>query len=229
MGAAARSTVRVGVVGHRTEALVAGGWDEPRLREAIRRILALVRQEAESVWRENRNAYDNEARPRLCLVSALAEGSDRVVAAEALGCGFELQCVFPFPREEYERDFTTAESKECFRGLLERASAILELDGNARRRPEAYEAAGRMVLRQCDILLAIWDGGGPLGVGGTAQMVSEALLLAVPVVWIRAQTPHAACLWETGAHEAEPGREVNLDHLAARLLKILKPSTALGT
>ena len=39
------------------------------------------------------------------VVSPLAEGTDRIFAEQALGLGFELCAVLPFPQAEFEKDF----------------------------------------------------------------------------------------------------------------------------
>ncbi len=54
------------------------------------------------------------------------------------------------------------------------------------RKPDnrSYEAVGRAVLNQTDILLAVWDGKGAHGRGGTGQVVREALQKGIPVIHI---------------------------------------------
>jgi hypothetical protein len=37
-----------------------------------------------------------------------------------------------------------------------------------------------VLAQQCDVLIAIWDGAGPEGEGGTAEVVSKARELASP-------------------------------------------------
>ena len=54
----------------------------------------------------------------IVLLSALAEGADRLVAREALDAGFSLVVPLPMPREEYEKDFVTPQSLAEFRSLL---------------------------------------------------------------------------------------------------------------
>ncbi len=76
------------------------------------------------------------------LVSALAEGADRMAAQAALDLGERLEVVLPFAQKEYERDFETAESRQEFRALLGRASAVITRDGDKKDRPRSYEACG---------------------------------------------------------------------------------------
>jgi hypothetical protein len=85
----------------------------------------------------------------------------------------------PFPQAEYEKDFKGAEKAEepplsanedlaQFHALLARAGdAWLALDGDqGPAKNAAYEAVGRFVVRHCDLLIAIWDGGPGGGRGG---------------------------------------------------------------
>lgn len=197
--------VRVGVTGHRLDGLKKDGFDEVRLREAIRKILEIIRQTAEQIATESGNAYA-ESPPVLRIVSPLAEGADRLVAQEALELGYHLQCPFPFSREEYEQDFETAESREEFTLLCGQAtsSTILELDGSRSKEKQAYEAVGRVVLQQSDILIAIWNGDRPEGTekqGGTAQIALEGQALDLPVVRIDSKPPHPITLLATRGSE----------------------------
>ena len=128
------------------------------------------------------------------LVSPLAEGSDRIVAEEASALGWELVSPLPFSREDYEKDFQTAESRREFDRLIAYATRVPELSGRRDTksdRDSAYAAVGRLVLDVSDVLLAIWDGQGARGEGGTAQIVREAGERGLPTVWISSDPPHA--------------------------------------
>ncbi len=52
-----------------------------------------------------------------------------------------------------------------------------------------FATIGQMLVRRCDLLIAIWDGLPPRGRGGTADVVTEARRSGVPVVWIDPQAP----------------------------------------
>jgi hypothetical protein len=158
--------------------------------------LKTVRDAASKISADPGAGYDISS-PLLRVISPLAEGSDRFVAEEAVKLGFELQCPLPFPRKEYERDFTAPESRKHFHDLLQQATAVLELDGSresSQTENHAYENVGRAVLRHSDLLIAIWDGERAEGRGGTAQIVKEAVQLGIPVIWVRSETPHGATL-----------------------------------
>jgi len=137
----------------------------------------------------------DRVRPRkLRIVSALAEGADQWVVEVADGLTdvkYDLQCPLPFSREEYEKDFADPTN---FRKLLKGASAVLELDGERNPSSLAYEAVGRAVLNQSDLLLAVWDGEREQGKGGTGAVVEEALQRGIPVVWVAWQDKNSTRL-----------------------------------
>jgi hypothetical protein len=104
------------------------------------------------------------------VVSALAEGADRLVAKKVLtNKDARLEVALPLPEEEYLEDFKDEASKEEFLCLLGQASETpwQALDGLDRE--VAYERAGRYVVDRCDALIALWDGKKSRGRGGTAE------------------------------------------------------------
>jgi Protein of unknown function (DUF4231) len=188
----ARVVLRVGVTGHRPNKLQFA--NEQLLRNQIRTALLFLKDTTIELQRSTGAFYLPDP-PALRVVSALAEGSDRFVAEAGLGLGFELQCPLPFPREQYAKDFKSEDSQRCFDGLLDQATAVLEMDGsrNTIESPDlenrSYEAAGRIVLNQSDVMIAIWDGN-PGEKGGTGQIVTEAERLGIPIIWIESNPPH---------------------------------------
>jgi hypothetical protein len=129
--------------------------------------------------------------PELRLVSALAEGADRVAAEAALKRAIPLDVILPFAPSVYAEDFVTAEAKAAFADLLGKAHACLVLPGT--RSPDdpavadrAYEAVGLMTLRQTDLIIAVWDGKDAAGRGGTGSIIQSALASGQPVLWFDA-------------------------------------------
>ena len=49
--------------------------------------------------------------------------------------------------------------------------------------------AGQILIEQCDILIAVWDGQSTINVGGTGHTARRALEAGVPVLWIDPQDP----------------------------------------
>ncbi len=117
----------------------------------------------------------------LAVMSALAEGGDRIVARCALELGIALIAPLPMQREAYLKDFTTPASREEFERLAA-ASEVIELPivsggderlaalpGNERNRQ--YAQLGAFLSSHCQILLALWDGRPGTELGGTGDVV----------------------------------------------------------
>jgi hypothetical protein len=135
-----------------------------------------VRQRLESIFKQLHSDYP--ATP-VRLLSALAEGADRLAAQAALSIGVQLTVCLPMPRGEYEKDFVTAESKEEFSKLLQSSNsppaepgAHVGIAVQGCERDLCYERAGAFIVRHSHILIAVWDGKDPMLVGGTAAVVN---------------------------------------------------------
>ncbi len=177
--------VAVGVTGHR---LLSGLEKvEAGVDEALRRI---------------EQAFPG--RP-LTVVSALAEGADRLVARRILERpGARLLAPLPLPRSDYIADFASAASKQEFLALLERAAEIVELPAPTVRE-QAYEAVGAYVLDRSQVLLTVWDGQGAQGRGGTGAVVARARARQLPIAWVHAGNRKPGTL-EPTTLGAEQGR-----------------------
>ena len=198
--------LRIGVTGHRLDRLTPA--DLAALRRPVRDLFALLRR--------------TKSDPPPVVVSALAEGADRLAAQEAIRAGFALRCPLPFERDEYARDFANADSLADYRALLQQATVVEEL-GGSRETPEAeraaYAAVGTRVLDGADILLAIWDGQAARGDGGTGDIVRAALQRRVPTVWIAAAPPYRARLL---TNATATGTGESLDRLPSLLASLLR-------
>jgi hypothetical protein len=117
----------------------------------------------------------------LVVVSALAEGADRIVARQVLARpGGRLVALLPLDPADYVADFADADSVREFTELLAAADeheVITGAPSDDWTREAAYERAGHAMLDRCDVLLALWDGQPGRGRGGTAEMVFEAGLI----------------------------------------------------
>ena len=117
----------------------------------------------------------------LAVMSALAEGGDRLVARCALDLGIPLIAPLPMPRADYEADFGDPASRAEFDALLARAEVVelplvpgataadVRTRGPARDRQ--YAQLGVYVSSHCQVLLALWDRRAAASTGGTAEVV----------------------------------------------------------
>ena len=186
--------IRIGVTGHRK-------LEHPEvLREKVEQALnhVLWTLFGESARKTIERVKQAGTTPVLYRVlSALAEGADRIVARAVLEHPeASLLAVLPLTVEDYFEDFKTDVSKQEFREFLSKSNRTVMLrKRNIREdrqdpldkhelRNEAYEAAGRYVVNHCDLLFAVWDGGPARGRGGTAEIVEYALRNNRPVIQI---------------------------------------------
>jgi len=116
------------------------------------------------------------------VVSALAEGADRIVAKLVLKRnGSSLVCVLPVAEKNvstYRADFTSDKSREDFdelrgqaRRQLEPPPDLVPAEASQEQRDAGYLWAGQEVARNSDVIIAIWDGEQGRGVGGTADLI----------------------------------------------------------
>jgi hypothetical protein len=161
--------LRVGVTGHRQ--LPEGIEWRQRIAEA----LGLI---------EARLAPTGDAPLAWLAISSLAEGADRLVAEAILARpGSLLEVPLPLPRDDYQTDFKSDESRAEFSRLYEQA-AVITYAPCFKSRDSAYEWAGLAMVGRSDIVIAVWDGLPSRGVGGTADIVKLARRYGRPVVHV---------------------------------------------
>ena len=163
----------IGVTGHRD----LRPQDVARLEQEVAAIIARLRRD-----------YLRGDETPMIVLSALAEGADRLVARVALAQGVKLVAPLPLPIEEYRRDFepglepgNMAEFDELFAQAI--AAPVMPIDSDnagglseADQRNLQYRAAGFFIAQHCDVLLALWDGDTTnVSPGGTADVVKAKL------------------------------------------------------
>ena len=122
-------------------------------------------------------------------VSCLARGADQVFARVVLELGGELEVVLP--AADYRERKVKPENRDEFETLLGQAATVRVLPFDTSSR-DAYAAANEDVLGGVDALVAVWDGAGPDGKGGTADQVQVANRRSLPIVVV----------WPDGARRA---------------------------
>ncbi len=186
--------LRIGVTGHRELA-------DPD---------AIARKVEEFIEKELPDLFDDPAAVRahlqdtahrtdivFTIITSLAEGADRLVAQSILRIAPEsrLRAVLPLPKQEYCKDFASEASRREFESLYQLDPDPLpprnslfssEMDdiGESQKRGKAYRAAGVLVVEQCDLLIAVWDGQQARGTGGTAEIIAYAEERGRPLVKI---------------------------------------------
>jgi hypothetical protein len=162
----------VGIVGHRD--ILAE--DSPKLEAKFRQQISTLQTQ-----------YPNT---EIIVISALADGADRVGARVALASGVRLVVPMPMPRELYLADFNPSSRIE-FDALLAKAEHWFELPilsgltaediaTPGQNRDHQYAQVGAYIAMHSELLVAFWNGVPTSLEGGTAQVV-EFKLHGVPV------------------------------------------------
>jgi hypothetical protein len=163
----------IGVTGHRD----LRERDVPKLEQAVADVIAGLR----------RDYLGGDRKRPIIVLSALAEGADRLVARVALAQGAQLLAPLPLPADEYRRDFEPGlvpGNVAEFDALLAQAIAAPVMSftpGNSLeavrvdrdKRNEQYRAVGIFIIQHCHVLLALWDERTEdAAAGGSAEIVS---------------------------------------------------------
>lgn len=172
----------IGVTGHRD----LRPEDERLLRDEVVKVFDEIRCR---YLKGSPNGRLDDLDTPVILLSALAEGADRLVTEVALQQGAILIAPLPMEENEYRADFRppmalhpNAEAE--FDRLLGQAFARIEMPyraGSARaliqtdenRRAEQYQDVGLYIASHCHVLIALWNGdAADRKPGGTAEVVS---------------------------------------------------------
>lgn len=229
-----RIALQIGITGHRSNKIA----DEHRaaVDQALRALYAMIGDSIAAIARETQGGVYSNAVPLIRIVSALADGTDRMAVAAAPG-GWQIEAILPMPRAEYARDFLASNASDGsdheFEHLLARAISVTELPllpgldvRDDAGRAQHYQALGTFLIRQIDLLVAVWDGRQAAGPGGTAAVIARAFAESRPVFWIDpgnpAQLRHIVAL-DTAAHDEHRWQNVDASLIDRILRAILMP------
>ena len=144
--------IRIGVVGHRF----------------------LVKKHTVDFVAEQCIKVLQKAKIRFCNVvalSAIAEGADMIFAEVAISLNIPFEIVKPF--EKYIEDFETPILKNRYLHLQRMTVKEIKLP-YINRSEEAYFKAMQWVVKNSDLLIAVWDGKEGNGIAGTSEAVKLA-------------------------------------------------------
>ena len=178
--------MRVGITGHRPNKLT--GAMIARVQKQLPEIFAAIERTAASILTGSAPVYANEPAD-FRMISGFAEGADQIAVA-ACPAGWRIEAILPFPRQEYLKDFASSAAgdgrdvRDEFLQSLARASVVTEIDNTpSDSRDQGYAKAGSFMLRQIDVLVAVWDGKPPKP-AGTGSIARGAAAAGIPVIWL---------------------------------------------
>jgi hypothetical protein len=221
-----RLTLRVGVTGHRPNKL--HGSAVARVAQQLPQVFAALEQAAANILQDSASLYAPEA-AAIRLITGFAEGADQMAVA-VCPAGWQIEAILPFPRGEYLQDFAQSagdgrDVRDEFRNSLAKAAVVTELPyPQSANRDQGYAAAGGYLLRQIDVLIAVWDGKPPKP-GGTGAIAREASAGGIPVVWLSTEgdTPPRLITHFTRETPTTSDRDCSTAELTAALAPIFVP------
>jgi len=105
------------------------------------------------------------------LVTGLSEGADQIAAEAALRLGWHLDVVLPLPPKDFGAGLSRLRDRNRFDRLVAQAGNVDIVAGD----PSApWLPAGLAILDKARALLAVHDGNGSAGPGGTADLIARA-------------------------------------------------------
>ena len=109
----------------------------------------------------------------LIVISALAEGSDMLVARVAIELNITLHIVIPYEEEEYLNSFMNKEKNINEFNFLKGEAKSFKVNSSIDTcKPDTcYQKLGEYIADVSNILLALWDGEDSTKPGGTAAIV----------------------------------------------------------
>jgi len=181
-----RFALRVGITGQWPNELT-----ELRIRTIkaqLTRIFSAIEEAAKEILRTNAAVYANDP-PQFRLVSDFAEGVNRL---DTLACanGWLIEGILPSPKEEYVRGLAnsaTVDKDDARTEILEflkSAANVTEMPSQKpRTKDRGYVTAASYLLRQIDLLVALWDGT-QVKPGETGAIAKKAHEGGIPVIWL---------------------------------------------
>jgi hypothetical protein len=127
----------------------------------------------------------------LCALSGLAEGSDTIFAEVALSLHIPLIGVIA--ADDLVETFAPGPARNTYLSLCRRARQRYVLPFR-HAGPAAYAALGQVLVDQCDVLLAAWNGRPAQDAGGTGGVVAYARACRKPLVHLH--TLEHTSTWE---------------------------------
>ncbi|SIN64933.1 hypothetical protein SAMN02745824_1454 [Parasphingorhabdus marina DSM 22363] len=78
---------------------------------------------------------------------------------------------------------------ELYLAMLEAPDNFAKAQAFALESAQRAQLAGRILIEQSDVLVAVWDGASTANIGGAGHTVATALDLGAPVIWINPSDP----------------------------------------
>lgn len=171
--------IQIGFTGHRPNRL------SPDHMLAIRGKLIFVFEKLYMAIADS-EIYSSSSKVGFTLVSGMAAGADLAAIYAAKHLSWRLNLLLPYNRNDFIKTFSSIKDIDEFTQFLADASNVTEMDalGDVTSIDESHEVLGKYLLENCNMLVAVWDGGESKGKGGTVDIIESAIKIGKRVIWL---------------------------------------------
>ena len=196
-------SISVGVTGHRT----IPSNNTLFIKYRIEKILSAITSASLQIVNAHPDIFTPT--PQLTVNSCLSEGADRLVAREGLHQGFNLGAILPFHRSSpiHGHDLSASDqiiARAELDYLLQASKNIFEINSDIgafasdasgeKLRQNAYLSASISMLKNSDIILALWNKKLQQRPGSTHDVLNRALNMNKIVILIETENNTKPCL-----------------------------------
>jgi hypothetical protein len=180
-----QAVFRIGIVGHRPDKLSVEALYA--LPSVLANLFEILNTEIRATFEKAGASYDQQIPPAIRLVSGLAAGTDLIAIGEAHTHAWQTQLLLPENCQHFRGRLNTGDQL-AFDQALSRSVSLTEITvyGEEASTSEPHAALGQLLLQNIDLLVAVWDGEPGRGKGGTADIITYAYKLQIPVLWLDA-------------------------------------------
>jgi hypothetical protein len=114
-------------------------------------------------------------------ITCLARGADQLYAE--LIQNYHIPYIAIIASKDYQKTFTDMTSLKTFESLIKTAKEVKILDYE-KANEQAFFDAGKLMVDNSDMIIAVWDGKPAKGLGGTGDVVRYAIEMKKKIIHI---------------------------------------------
>lgn len=229
-----RLTLRVGITGSSLNKL--DDHNIQQIKLYLIRLFSAIEAAANEILQANVDVYASEP-PQFRLATDFAQGVDQL-AVSACPSHWLVEGILTFPKDDYLHDSGDGavgdddDLRKAYREIVSKASTLTQFPlPKPENRDRACLNAGSYLLRQIDLLIAVWDGAAAKR-GGGATLAKQAFQGGIPVAWLSTSgrdAPRLLTGFDANGDASGPEADCTEGPLLAALNPILAgPSPAPG-
>jgi hypothetical protein len=187
-----RFALRTGIAGRSSNKLSSSALAS--VQQQLSKVFSAIERAGSTILNEKPDVYTREP-PEFRLVSGFAAGAERL-AVSISPTNWLIEGVLPFAKDTTPENLSNpglgenSNEQNGFVEHLKKATNVTQFPSPApEKRDQVRLDAASYLLRQIDLLIAVWDGTPP-NVGEAGAIAKQAFEGGIPVVWISTTGDH---------------------------------------